>query len=244
MNLKFELEICANSVTSAIAAQSGGATRIEFCQNLEAGGTTPSPGQLRLVREKLWIEVHVLIRPRLGDFLYSDIEFEEMKADIRFCKEIGCDGVVIGVLKADGSVDVDRTKELVGIAAPMFVTFHRAFDVASDAKQALSDIIDAGCRRLLTSGMQNTAEQGLGLIKQLVEWGGNRIVIMPGAGINAQNIGYLAKESGAHAFHTSAKECVSSQMSYSNGDVSGMDENIWFTSAGLVSEIAYKLKNL
>lgn len=239
-----ELEICANSVTSAIAAQEGGATRIEFCQNLEAGGTTPSHGQLRLVKDRLAIGVHVLVRPRAGDFLYSDLEFDEMKEDILFCREIGCEGVVIGLLLADGTVDSVRTKILAELASPMHVTFHRAFDVCRDAREALEAIIDTGCGRLLTSGMQNTAMEGAGLIKQLVEWSADRIVIMPGSGVDAENISQLAGLTNARSFHTSAKERITGNMNYSNGDVQGMGETVWVTSTKKVREIADKLKNL
>src|SRR5690606_37201042 len=148
-----QLEICANSVTSALAAQEGGADRVELCQNLNIGGTTPSHGQIRLAMQLLHIGVHVLIRPRGGAVLYSTVEFEEMKADIAYCKEMGCTGVVFGLLKQDGRVDAERTGELVSLASPMQITFHRAFDVCHDAMEALETIIRCGCVRLLTSGM-------------------------------------------------------------------------------------------
>src|SRR5690606_27134287 len=148
----YQLEVCANSVTSAIAAQRGGAHRVEFCQNLEIGGTTPSAGQIRMVRQQLTIGVHVLIRPRGGDVLYTDVEFEEMKADILFCKEVGCNGVVVGLLDVAGRIDRKRTEELVALANPMCVTFHRAFDVCVEPFEALEVVIACGCKRLLTSG--------------------------------------------------------------------------------------------
>src|SRR5690606_12457587 len=166
MDKLYQLEICANSVTSAVAAQEGGAHRVEFCQNLEMGGTTPSPGQIRIARQQLTIGMHVLIRPRAGDFLYTDTEIEEMKADILFCKEENCDGVVIGLLNADGRINWERTEELVSLAHPLHVTFHRAFDVCSEPFDALETIIACGCKRLLTSGMKDTALEGAGLIKE------------------------------------------------------------------------------
>jgi copper homeostasis protein len=156
------LEVCANSATSAIAAQDGGAARVELCENLAEGGTTPSYGQMILARKHLHIKLYVLIRPRRGDFLYTDLEFEVMQADIRTCIEAGCDGVVIGMLKADGSVDKERCTELVRLARQwgLGVTFHRAFDMCADQFQALEDIIEIGCERILTSGGKSTAMEG------------------------------------------------------------------------------------
>ena len=147
-----QLEICAGSVTSCLAAQEGGAHRVEFCDNLLEGGTTPSYGQLAAARDRLWITLNVIIRPRGGDFLYSDLEFEVMERDVLMCKKIGVDGIVIGLLNADGSVDIPRTQRLVELAGPLPVTFHRAFDVARDPQQALEDIIRCGCTKLLSSG--------------------------------------------------------------------------------------------
>lgn len=240
----YQLEICANSVTSALAAQAGGADRIEFCQNLETGGTTPSHGQISTTRQHVDIGIHVLIRPRGGDFLYSDLEYEEMKADIRFCKASGCEGVVIGLLHDDGRIDIQRTAELVALAAPMHVTFHRAFDRCAEPFQALEDIIGCGCGRLLTSGLRNTAEEGISLIKELVVRAQGRIEIMPGSGINALNIQQLARETGALAFHTSAKVIARSKMEFANDDVKGMGDEYWVTSTQKVREIADLLNKL
>ncbi|GGC42319.1 copper homeostasis protein CutC [Parapedobacter defluvii] len=244
MHNVYQLEICANSVTSALAAQDGGAHRVEFCQNLEMGGTTPSPGQIRLARQQLTIGMHVLIRPRAGDFLYSDTEFEEMKADVLFCKEVGCDGVVIGLLHADGRIDKERTTELAAMAHPMYVTFHRAFDVCREPFEALESIIACGCRRLLTSGMRNTAQEGAQLIKQLVERAGGRIEIMPGSGINADNIMVMVHTTGATSFHASAKVVRHSGMSYVNEAVSGMGNEAWEASKEKIRHLADILKNL
>src|SRR5579862_5938299 len=177
------LEVCANSVASALAAQEGGATRIELCENLYEGGTTPSYGQISLARNLLKIKIYVLIRPRGGDFLYSDMEFEIMKADIRHCVDVGCDGVVIGMLNADGTVDKARCAELVRIAKKggLGVTFHRAFDMSSDMNQALEDIIAMGCERILTSGGKSTVVEGIHVVAQLIKKAAGRISIMPGA---------------------------------------------------------------
>src|ERR1700744_1052729 len=151
---KIQLEVCANSVASALAAQEGGAHRVALCDNLENGGTTPSFGQILQARKQLTIKLYVLIRPRSGDFLYNDLEYEIMKADVRGCIEAGCDGIVIGILNADGTIDKARNKELVDMAKSkgLGVTFHRAFDMVADQNKALEDIIELGCERILTSG--------------------------------------------------------------------------------------------
>ncbi|MGK9124858.1 copper homeostasis protein CutC [Olivibacter sp. SA151] len=220
------LEICANSLASALSAQLGGAQRIELCENLNEGGTTPSYGTIKSVRKLLKIKVYVLVRPRAGDFFYSDDEFTVMKEDIGICKQLGCDGIVIGLLDQDGNVDIERTKELVKLASPMGVTFHRAFDCSNDGLKALEDIIECGCERILTSGMENTATEGTAFLKTLVEKAGDRIVIMPGSGINEQNITELKKSTNAKEFHTSAKEPIPSKMIYHNMAITNMGDTI------------------
>ena len=236
-----QLEICANSVTSALAAQEGGADRVELCQNLNIGGTTPSHGQIRLAMQLLHIGVHVLIRPRGGDFLYSTVEFEEMKADIAYCKEMGCTGVVFGLLKQDGRVDAERTGELVSLASPMQITFHRAFDVCHDAMEALETIIRCGCVRLLTSGMERTALEGVERIGQLVAQAGERIQIMPGSGIDAENVLTIADITGARAFHASAKEPVRGNFK-KPGEELGIDTQVWVSSKEKIRRLADRLK--
>lgn len=243
MDASYQLEICANSVASAIAAEEGGAHRVEFCQNLETGGTTPSAGQIRIARQRLTIGLHVLIRPRAGDFLYTDAEFEEMKADISFCKESNCDGIVIGLLDADGRVD-QRTEELVTLAHPMHVTFHRAFDVCREPFEALEAIIACGCKRLLTSGMKNTALDGVGLISELIERAKGRIEIMPGSGVNEANLADIARLTGANTFHTSAKAMLKSRMGYTNKEVGGMGFEVWESSKEKIRQLADILKTL
>ena len=239
-----QLEICSNSIYSAKQAQAGGASRVELCQNLENGGTTPSYGQIRLTREALHIGVHVLIRPRSGDFLYTEDEFQEIVEDIRYCKEIGCDGVVIGILKKDGSVDKERMKILVEEAKPMCIVFHRAFDRCRDPKQALEDIIELGCDRILTSGLQNTAWQGRELLKELVEQAAGRIEIMPGSGVDASNVKDLLEFTKASSVHSSAKVVVKSKMEYRSESVTGMDEDEIFSSKEKVEQIVEQLKSL
>lgn len=210
------LEVCANSVTSALAAQEGGATRVELCDNLAEGGTTPSYATIALAKKLLHIQVYPIIRPRGGDFLYSDLEFDLMKEDIKICKSLKCDGIVIGILKADGSIDKERCAALIELAKPMPVAFHRAFDMSNNMQLALEDLIELGIERVLTSGGANSAINGVQALKILVKQAGDRISIMPGAGINYTNIAALAKETGAQEFHASAKEFVSSKMEYRN----------------------------
>ena len=243
MNDTYQLEICANSVLSAVIAQEGGADRVELCQNLDVGGTTPSLGQVWLARAGLSIGVHVLIRPRGGDFLYSDLEFLEMKSDIMFCREAKCDGVVIGMLLADGRVDTVRMAELIELARPMQVTFHRAFDRCRDPFEALEAIIDLGCDRLLTSGMKNTAAEGAETIAQLVKQANGRIEVMPGAGINEENILQIAAATGASSFHTSAKVEVGSAMNYDGGGVGGMGDTVWMSAKEKIRRMADMLKS-
>ncbi|MCO5935350.1 copper homeostasis protein CutC [Mucilaginibacter sp. RB4R14] len=215
------LEVCANSVTSAIAAQEGGAIRVELCENLAEGGTTPSYGQMLLARKHLHIKLYVLIRPRCGDFLYSDLEFEVMQADIRNCIEAGCDGVVIGILKADGSIDVERCTELVRLARQwgLGVTFHRAFDMCADLFQALEQIIEMGCERILTSGGKSTAMEGSNVILHLIEKAAGRINIMPGSGITKNNVADLVHFTGATEVHSSARINYHGGMQYKNDHI-------------------------
>ncbi len=210
------LEVCANSYTSALAAQNGGAIRVEFCDNLAEGGTTPSYGQIALAKKNLTIAIWPIIRPRGGDFLYSDIEFELMKEDIIACKSLKCEGVVIGILHADGRIDKSRCAELIELAQPMGVAFHRAFDMSNDMDQALEDLIELKVERVLTSGGAPNAPLGAEKLAHLVKKANGRITIMPGAGINEGNIQELISQTGATNFHASAKVFVASKMEYRN----------------------------
>ena len=215
----YKFEVCANSVASCLAAQAGGAHRVELCAGIPEGGTTPSWGEITVARRVLDIKLHVIIRPRGGDFLYSEIEKETMIADIRAARKAGADGLVFGCLTPDGDVDMPMMRELMEAAGDCPVTFHRAFDRCRDPFQALEDIIGLGVTRILTSGQQPTAPQGAALIKQLVERAGDRIIILAGCGVNETNIHKLAEESGACEFHFSAREKVRSEMRYSNPEV-------------------------
>lgn len=200
-------------------AQTAGANRVELCAAMYDGGTTPSAGIIRMARKLLSIELYVMIRPRGGDFLYSGQEFELMKEEIRHVKESGADGVVLGILKADGTVDVERTRELVELAAPLKVTFHRAIDMTRDLNEALEDVIRAGCYRVLTSGGRNTVAEGLEQIRVLTKRAAGRVQVMAGSGVNAANTRSLL-DAGVDAVHLSGKSGRDSRMVYRNPDVS------------------------
>ena len=210
------LEIIAFNIQSCATIQNAGAQRIELCGNPTEGGTTPSYGFIKAAREATGIQLFPIIRPRGGDFLYSNEEFEIMKSEIKLCKEFGCDGVVIGLLNADGTIDKKRTAALVSLAYPLEVTFHRAFDRVKDMYIALEDVIEAGCGRILTSGLFPTAEQGMGNLQKLVEAANNRIVIMPGSGVRSDNINIIAQKTGASEFHSSARILSASLMQHYN----------------------------
>ena len=214
--MKFKLEVIGFTIESCLIAQAAGAHRIELCDNPSEGGTTPSYGFIKAAREKLTIELYPIIRPRGGDFLYSDTEFEIMKADVQICKNIGCNGVVIGILLADGTVDKERCKQLIDIAYPMGVTFHRAFDRTADPFKALEDIIAIGCERILTSGQKPSVNEGVQLLIDLVQQANERIIIMPGSGVRAENIVALANKTNALEFHTSARIHINSKMEFIN----------------------------
>ncbi len=216
--MKIQLEVCANSVQSAIAAQKGGASRIELCDNLPEGGTTPSYGLIKVARRKLDIPIHVLLRPRAGDFLYTEYEFDTMKADIDVCGLLRCDAVVIGILNADGTVDKPRCTELVELAkkAGLKTTFHRAFDMTNDLFQALEDVIEMGFDCILTSGGKTTAMEGASKIVQLIQQAAGRIEIMPGSGVNENNVADLIHFTGVNIVHSSARMRKPSAMQYFN----------------------------
>jgi copper homeostasis protein len=210
------LEICCFNLQSCVVAAAAGADRIELCMDPGDGGTTPSYGLIRSARDKCAIRLYPIIRPRGGDFFYDDDDYKQMLLDIRLCKDLGCDGIVIGGLLQDGSIDRVRCAALVEAAGSMGVTFHRAFDRASDPFRALEDIIDIGCERILTSGGHSTAREGASLIRELTALAGDRIVLMPGGGVRAESIADLAKETGAIEFHTAARVTIPSMMQFVN----------------------------
>lgn len=210
------LEVCANSYASALAAQQGGAKRVELCDNLAVGGTTPSYAQIKLCVENLSIETWPIIRPRGGDFLYDDIEFELIKEDMKLCKSLGCHGVVTGILKANGDIDKERIHILKTIAGTMPIAFHRAFDMSNNLPKSLEDLIELRIVRVLSSGAKPTAIAGANKLAQLVKQADKRIEIMPGAGINTNNIKKLIETTAAPCYHASAKDIVRSKMMFKN----------------------------
>lgn len=224
--MKFKLEVIGFTIESCLIAQAAGAHRIELCDNPSEGGTTPSYGFIKTARENLSIELYPIIRPRGGDFLYSQIEFEVMKADIEVCKNLGCNGVVIGILNSDGTVDKKRCKELVDIANPMKITFHRAFDRTNDPFKAMEDIISIGCERILTSGQKDLAIDGEELLNKLVKQAKNRIVIMPGSGVKSDNIEAFIKNTNTIEFHTSARTYTNSKMEFINENMNEQLTNV------------------
>jgi copper homeostasis protein len=243
---KLTLEICVDSLESAVAAERGGAQRIELCSALSEGGITPSAGLLRAVRKRLSIDICVMIRPRGGDFCYSDMEFEQMQEEIGLAREAGASGVVFGVLDRAGRVDAKRTRQLVDCAAPLPVTFHRAFDMTRDLPAALEAIIDSGASRLLSSGGASNVTSGMRMLKKIVKLAGDRIVIMPGSGIRPENIAAIAEATGATEFHTSARVFQPSPMRYrkrslSLGDLPGREYARYTTSTQAVRSLARAL---
>ncbi len=210
--MKFKLEVCVDSLESAIDAQIAGADRIELCSNLYEGGTTPSYGTIVSARNNLDIDLFVIIRPRGSDFLYTDPEFDIMRRDIDVCGEVGANGVVLGLLMQDGNIDIERTSKLIEYARPMKVTFHRAFDMCRDPLKGLEDIILTGAERILTSGQKSDASEGSALIGCLVKQADNRIIIMPGGGINDFNIRDIAQVTGASEFHLTGRKIINSEM--------------------------------
>lgn len=199
------LEVCAFNIQSAIIAEKVGAIRAELCDNPIEGGTTPSYGAIHATRRKISIELYPIIRPRAGSYFYDDDEFAMMLKDIEMCRQAGCDGISVGVQNKDGTIDADRLRIIVDAAYPMGVTCNRAFDAVPDAFAALETVIDCGCERILTSGLKSAAPDATDFIKELVKKADDRIVIMPGAGINSGNIEKMIKETGAREFHTSGR---------------------------------------
>ena len=212
--MKRILETAVESVDGAMIAQQNGADRLELCSALELGGFTPSVGLIRAIKKHISIPVFALIRPRSGDFLYSETEFETIVNDVLEAKKQGLDGVVIGFLNSDGTIDVEKTKTVCQLAHPMAVTFHRAFDVCRNPMEAMEQIIVAGCHRILTSGQQQVALDGSSLIRDLVEKAQGRIIFLAGSGVRANNVKEIIEKTGAVEVHTSAKTDKQSNMSY------------------------------
>ncbi len=239
MNRNIKIEICADSVISCINAEKGGADRVELCDNMFEGGTTPSFGILQLAREKVNIPIYAMIRPRGGDFIYDDIEFEIMKRELKLIKELNIDGIVFGILTKEGRVDKERCSKLLDLWADGKAVFHRAIDVSRDLNEACEDIISLGFERILTSGGEANVMNGIVKLKEMVEKYNNKIIIMPGSGINERNIEYIKKTVKAFEYHLTANKTVESIMEYRN-------ENVFMGSALRYPEfrIKYTDKNI
>ena len=230
--MKYLIEIATSDFLTTKSAVEGGADRIELCANLAEGGTTPSYAHIKKCREAFDIALFPIIRPRGGDFLYTKDEFEIMRNDIKLCKELGCEGIVIGLLNMDGTIDMTRTSELIELAYPLEVTFHRAFDRCKDPFIALEELIEIGCQRILTSGQKPTVSEGVDLIAELNKKTDDRIIIMPGSGVRKDNVKMLAEKTGCIEFHSSLRGKAKSPMqfihpafgdsaeSYSNNEIS------------------------
>lgn len=226
------IEIATSDFLTTRSAVEGGADRIELCANLAEGGTTPSYAHIKKCREAFDIALFPIIRPRGGDFLYTKDEFEIMKNDIKLCKELGCEGIVIGLLNMDGTIDMTRTSELIELAYPLEVTFHRAFDRCKDPFVALEELIEIGCQRILTSGQKPTVSEGVDLIAELNKKADDRIIILPGSGVRKENIKMLAEKTGCIEFHSSLRgkgkspmqfihpAFANSEESYTNNEIS------------------------
>lgn len=245
--MKYILEGCVDSVESAVEAEKGGANRIELCSNLIIGGTTPSINLFHVVREKIDIKINVLIRPRFGDFCYTDNEYEIIKRDIEMFRKAGADGVVIGILTPEGTLDIDRMKGIMDIAKGMHVTLHRAFDMCKNPLESLEQAKKLGINTVLTSGQKNSCYEGRKLIKELVERSNGKIDILVGGGVKADIIGDMVMETGASSFHMSGKAVVDSLMEYRNPDVSmGLNSlseyTIWQTSSEKIARVKNELE--
>jgi copper homeostasis protein len=216
MKTDLTFEVCVDSIESAMAAQDGGADRVELCSDLLEGGLTPSYGMLRVAHESLRIKIMAMVRPRGGDFCYSDPEFHVMQHDIEAAKKIGASGIVLGLLNPDGTIDVDRTRKLVETARPLPVTFHRAFDMTRDPGDALETLITLGVDRVLTSGQEASVIEGLEVIAELVKRAAGRIVVMPGGGITDRNVGKVVAATGVTEVHFGGGETVEGRMRFRN----------------------------
>lgn len=215
-----KMEVCVDSVESAIAAQRGGADRVELCANLLEGGTTPSAGLIRQVREQIQIGLQVMIRPRGGDFLYSHEELQVMKADIEIAKNLGADGLVFGCLTSEGAVDKIKTADLIGHSRPLNVTFHRAFDMVKDRQLALEDLIELKMDRVLTSGLAPNVMDGMVTLANIVRQASGRIIVLPGGGVRDFNVQELLDRSGASEVHVSGRKVIESRMKFRKESIS------------------------
>lgn len=238
--MKYIIEIATSDFLTTKSAVEGGADRIELCANLAEGGTTPSYGHIKQCREAFDLLIYPIIRPRGGDFLYNSEEFEIMLQDVKLCKQLGCDGVVIGLLNSNGSIDIKRTAALVEAAYPLGVTFHRAFDRCRDPFEAMEQLIEIGCERILTSGQKPTAPEAIELISQLNKAADERIIIMPGSGVRKENIKMLAERTGCVEFHSSLRDKVKSTMEFVHPAFANSEESYMNNAIDTNEVIAFR----
>ncbi len=236
------LEVCAFHLESCLIAERCGAVRVELCDNPVEGGTTPSYGTIKRVREKISIKLYPILRPRPGNYYYTDDEFAILKEDINICRQLGCDGISAGISTIHAEIDTERLKRIVEWAGPMGVTCNRVFDCAPGPFKALEDIIACGCERVLTSGQKSAAPDGAALLKQLVEQAGDRIIIMPGAGVKSSNIAQLRDACGAREFHSSARKIAHNPVTYINREVSDYG-NVYIADEAEVQAMISALNN-
>ena len=241
MATKRIFEVCAFNIQSVIIAERAGAARVELCDNPVEGGTTPSYGTIIETREKITIDLYPIIRPRSGNYFYDEEEYAIIKRDIMICRDLGCDGISVGTQKINGDIDTEMLKRIVEWAGPLGVTCNRAFDCAPDPFKALEDIISCGCERILTSGQRSAAPDAGELLGELVKVAGNRIIIMPGAGIKSTNIKKLVQESNATDYHGSARKIAANPVTYINKEVSDYG-NVYITDEQEVRDIIAQLK--
>jgi copper homeostasis protein len=239
--VNYIIEIATSDFSTTQSAIEGGADRIELCAALLEGGLTPSYGTIKKCREAFGVQLFPIIRPRGGDFLYTDEEYEIIKQDILICKKMGCDGVVIGMLKKDGTIPLKKTAKLIEAAYPMEVTFHRAFDRCKEPFKALEELIQIGCTRILTSGQMPAATQGADLIAQLIKAANERIVIMPGSGVRKENIKGLAQKTLAVEFHSSLRSRQKSRMEFIHPAFGNSEES--YTNAAIDVDEVEALRN-
>ena len=234
--MNYVLEVCAFNIQSCIIAEKAGALRVELCDNPVEGGTTPSHGSIEQTRKNISIELYPIVRPRAGNYFYDEHEFAIMKKDILVCKQIGCDGISVGIQLKNGEIDTQRLSRIVEWAYPMGVTCNRVFDAVADPYESLEKIINCGCERILTSGQKSAAPLGTELLSRLVKQADHRIIIMPGAGVRASNIEQLIEETGATEYHTSARKVVPDNVDFQNPEVLDIG-NVYYADAKELEKI-------
>jgi copper homeostasis protein len=219
MSNEFLVEVCVDSLDSALAAERGGAQRVELCSGLVEGGVTPSAGLIATIRQRISIALHVMIRPRAGDFCYTPDEFSVMQRDVLMAKQLGADGSVFGILDLDGNVDVHKTRQLVELARPLKTTYHRAFDMSADLRRSLEQVIETGADRILTSGGKPTAVEGAESLRNLVELANGRVIVMACGGIDADNLRAVIEKTGVREVHVGLRTPIVSPMRYRNENI-------------------------